>query len=268
MIQLLSPKVRLFCAALLVAASPVAAQELPTGLASARILPGWTEADGSRIAALELVLEPGWKTYWRSPGDSGLPPEFDWAGSDNLADVTFHWPTPQAIRSGGTLTMGYHDRLVLPFTARPKDAAQPVALHAAVDLGICEKVCVPAHLRLSSATPADSPDPVIKAALADVPRPVAGQPSCQLLDINDGVEVVVTLTDPTVQIAAMELDGQPEVWVSGTSLSPQSGGMTATADFVPPAAAPFDLDPQRVRLTLIGPEGATEMQGCTPEGQP
>ncbi len=255
----------LSCAALLMAAMPLAAQELPTGLVSARILPGWSNADGSRTAAVELVLEPGWKTYWRSPGDSGLPPAFDWDGSDNLADVTFHWPAPQAIRSGGTLTMGYHDRLVLPFTATPTDPARPVALNAAIDLGLCEKICVPAHLRLSSQG-AGGPDAAITAALADVPKPVAGQPACQLRNIDDGVQLRVTLPDDTAKVAALELDGVADVWVSGTVLAPDAGGLSATADFVPPTAAPFDLDPAQVRVTLIGPDGATEMRGCTPEG--
>lgn len=265
MIQRFLSRAALPCAALLMAAAPLAAQELPTGLASARILPGWANSDGSRTAAIELVLEPGWKTYWRSPGDSGLPPEFDWTGSDNLADVDFHWPAPQAIRSGGTLTMGYHDRLVLPFTATPRDVAQPVSLHAAIDLGLCEKICVPAHLRLSSAH-AVGPDAAITAALADVPQPVAGQPLCHLRDIEDGVQVRVTLPDNTTRVAALELNGAADVWVSGTVLARQDKALTATADFVPPAAAPFDLDPQQVRLTLIGPDGATEMQGCTPAG--
>ena len=65
----------------LLTALPAAAQDLPQGLEAARFLPGWTDAEGRRVAALELVLEPGWKTYWRSPGDAGLAPVFDWKGN-------------------------------------------------------------------------------------------------------------------------------------------------------------------------------------------
>lgn len=265
MIQGFLTRAALTCAVTLTATVPVAAQELPTGLASARILPGWQDDSGNRIAALELVLEPGWKTYWRSPGDSGLPPVFDWDGSENLAGVTFHWPAPQAIRSGDTVTMGYHDRLVLPFTARAKDAAKPIGLHAAVDLGLCEKICVPAHLRLSSAS-ADGPDPVISVALANVPKPVTGQPTCQLQNIEDGVQVTVALPGQSATVAALELDGATGVWVSGAVLAKNADGQTVTADFVPPSAAPFDLNPQHLRITLIGPDGASEMQGCRTEG--
>lgn len=65
--------------------SASATPSLPPGLSEAQLLPGWETADGHRVAALKLVLEPGWKTYWRSPGDAGVPPVFDWSGSEILA---------------------------------------------------------------------------------------------------------------------------------------------------------------------------------------
>ncbi|MFX4601211.1 protein-disulfide reductase DsbD domain-containing protein, partial [Acinetobacter baumannii] len=43
---------------------------------------------------LELRLEPGWKTYWRSPGDAGFAPRLDWSGSGNLAGATLSYPAP------------------------------------------------------------------------------------------------------------------------------------------------------------------------------
>ena len=132
-------------ACLCLTALPLAAQDPTPGLAGVHILPGWTASDGSRIAAIEFRLEPGWKTYWRNPGDSGLPPVFDWSGSGNLAGLDLHWPAPQAILSGDGLALGYHDRLVLPFTARPADPAQPVDLAVSVDFRLCKDICVPAH---------------------------------------------------------------------------------------------------------------------------
>ena len=247
-------------------ALPAFAQDLPPGLTSARMLPGWTDADGNRVAAIELQLQPGWKTYWRSPGDSGLPPSFDWSASQNLGEVTFHWPAPEAIRSGDSLTMGYHDRLVLPFTAKPKDAAKPVALSAQMDFGLCENICVPAHVALMADQPAASPDPLIKAALADVPQPVQQALTCRVQDISDGVRVDVSLPASQVELAAIELAGQPEIWVSGTEIQTGANGPVAVADFVAESAAPFPLDTDRLRITMIGPDGAVEMQGCQPEG--
>ncbi|MBU3031042.1 protein-disulfide reductase DsbD domain-containing protein [Paracoccus marinaquae] len=242
------------------------AEPLSPGLQSARLLPGWTDAEGNRVAALELRLEPGWKTYWRQPGDSGLPPSFDWSGSQNLADVTFHWPAPEAIRSGDALTLGYHDTLLLPFTARPRDPAQALVLDAAVDFGLCENICVPARVSLQAPAPAASRDPRIEAALADVPARLDARPACRLSEIADGMRLSVDLPQAGAEVAAMEVIGRPEIWVSTSELEARSGGSRATADFVPPAAAPFDLDTGAVRITLIGPDGAVEMQGCDRQG--
>ncbi len=254
---------------LIAVATPPAAQppaDLPPGLTSARLLPGWTDAAGNRISALELQLQPGWKTYWRVPGDSGLPPSFDWSGSDNLADVTYHWPTPEAIDSGGEVTMGYHDRLILPLTITPQDPARPVALQTALEFGLCERICVPAHLELSAPEPGGQPDPAIKAAMADVPRPVTDQPLCRLEDLEDGVQVHALLPLTDASAAVLELADRPEVWVSGTELHPEDQAQRATADFVSPEGAPFALDTDQLRLTVITPDGAIEMRGCAPEG--
>lgn len=251
-----------------VAAPAALAEPLPPGLKSARLLAGWTDADGNRISALELRLLPGWKTYWRQPGDSGLPPSFDWTGSRNLADVTFHWPAPEAIASGDEVTLGYHDRLVLPFTARPRDPARPVSLDAAIALGLCDNICVPAHLDLNAPQAGPAPDPQIAAALAQVPAAVPGRPACRIDPIRDGMRLDVLLPQAQAgtEVAAMELDGQPDIWVSATTLAMRPEGLRASADFVPPSGAPFDLDAEALRLTLIGPAGAVEMRGCAPQG--
>ena len=59
---------------------------------SASVLTGWRMENGHHMAALRITLAPGWKTYWRAPGEAGIPPRFDWTGSDNLSAVTVHWP--------------------------------------------------------------------------------------------------------------------------------------------------------------------------------
>lgn len=256
---------------LLLATPPATALPVPPGLVSARILPGWTDEDGNRVAAVEIRLEPGWKTYWRNPGDSGLPPSFDWAASRNLAGVTFHWPAPEAILSGSDLALGYHDLLVLPFTARPVDPAHPIELNAALDFGLCENICVPAHVELSAPVVGTTPDSRIEAALAAMPTRSSLRPACRLGEIRDGMRLSVSLPaqaagDGTAEVAAMEVMGQPEIWVSSATLENEAGGRVATAEFVAPSGAPFKLDPAQVLITLIGPSGAVEMQGCAPQG--
>lgn len=250
---------------LLVLPAAAGAGGLPPGLEAAELLPAHRTEAGTWMTALRLDLAPGWKTYWRSPGDSGVPPRFDWTGATNLGGATLHWPRPEVIDSGGERTLGYHDALVLPIELMPAAPGQPVAGRVGVELGLCLNVCVPAHLLLDMPGVADAPDPRIDSALAQVPVPTEGALACTLTPIADGVRVAASvgapLTDGTA--AAMEL-AWPEVWVSAPEVSAADGRLTAVADFVPPAAKPFPLDPSQVRLTLIGPEGAVEYQGCDP----
>ncbi|MBM3604544.1 MAG: hypothetical protein FJX25_07240 [Alphaproteobacteria bacterium] len=240
--------------------------DLPPGLRAARLLPGWTDAAGNRVLALDLRLEPGWKTYWRSPGDTGLPPYFEWDGSQNLAGVTFHWPAPEAIRSGERLEMGYHDRLVLPFTAHPADPGQPVIVASQVELGLCENICVPVRLDLLAPDPAAGTDPQITAALEAVPERLDGRPTCKVSQIPDGLRVTVGLPGPDTTLAAVELTDQPEVWVSGADLVQDGQGPEAVVEMVGPSGRPFPLDPDSLRLTVLSGQGvasrAVEMMGC------
>src|SRR6056297_1113481 len=105
-------RVRSVCARLglaLLAAAPASAHAeaaMPADVVRAEVLPGWTTGAGTRMAALRLTLAPGWKTYWRAPGDAGIPPAFDWSGSRNLKGVAFHWPAPDVFQSYGIRTIG------------------------------------------------------------------------------------------------------------------------------------------------------------------
>ena len=246
--------------------APVLADgDLPPGLHSARLLAGWTDADGTRISALELVLEPGWKTYWRNPGDTGLPPSFDWSGATNLADAQIIWPAPQTIISDGETSLGYHDRLILPIRATPLDAAKPVSLAAEIEVGLCEKVCVPGQLSLTAPAADTMPDPAITRAMALVPTPIKGRLTCEISAIEDGMAVSVTLPEtlPHVpQAAALELAGHDDIWVSSAEITAGQ----VSAEFVAASGAPFDLDPNLVVMTLIHPDGAAEMRGCAATG--
>ena len=85
---------------------PGFAQSGPGVHADVDIIPGWRQDDGAHMAALRIKLDEGWKTYWRAPGEAGIPPSIDWSGSVNLGDVGFHWPVPEVIVSNGVTTLG------------------------------------------------------------------------------------------------------------------------------------------------------------------
>lgn len=112
--------------------------------AAIRLIPA-NGANATRRAGVEIKLAPGWKTYWRYPGDSGVPPHFDFSKSENVKSATVLWPAPQRFTDPDGATIGYKDRIVFPVHIVPRDAAKPVTLRLALDYAICEKLCVPAH---------------------------------------------------------------------------------------------------------------------------
>lgn len=98
---------------------------------------------GTLRLGLQFKLEPGWKIYWRSPGDAGFPPSLDWAASENLAEAELRWPVPHRFSLFGLETFGYSDEVVLPIEVTLRDAAAPTRLRAELRYLICEEICIP-----------------------------------------------------------------------------------------------------------------------------
>lgn len=106
--------------------------------------------DATSISAgLYLQLGEGWKTYWRSPGEVGLPPSIDWAGSENVEHAEFLWPAPERFTAFGIENFGYHEEVVFPIRIVLSDPGAPVELRARVSLLTCSTVCVPQDFDLS-----------------------------------------------------------------------------------------------------------------------
>ncbi len=260
------------CAALCALAMP-ALGEVPSGLVTATILPGWRMEDGNHMAALELRLAPGWKTYWRAPGDAGIPPVFDWAGSRNVSGVRLHWPRPEVFETSGMLTIGYHDRLVLPFEVSAATPGQPVHVALQVDLGVCSDICVPATINVSADLPADLPrggtrHDAIEQALADQPghAGAAGLTSlaCDVTPIDDGLRVTARLTMPPLgAVETVVLESQQSgVWVSEALTVRRGDQLVATVDMVNDQNGPFLFERDRVRVTVLAGPTAVEALGC------
>lgn len=229
---------------------------------SARILPGWRMADGHHMAAIELVLAPGWKTYWRAPGEVGLPPAFDWAGSANVAGATFHWPAPEVIESGGMVFLGYHDSLVLPVEIATQGTG-PVEVALAMDLGVCKDICMPARVELRGVFDgAGASDPVILAALDQVPQRASAPMTCKIEPIADGLRLTARIGLTGVEPFVIFETRDPQVWVSEAATRVEAGALVSSTDLVPPEGAPFALDRSGVTVTVLGAGAPVEIRGC------
>jgi DsbC/DsbD-like thiol-disulfide interchange protein len=149
--------------------------------ARARLVAGPPAAKAAKsyLAGVEITLGEGWKTYWRMPGDAGVPPMFDWTGSTNVASLKVLYPAPSRMSEPAAETIGYKKSVLFPVEVVPKDASRPVGLALAMEFGVCRDICIPAEakfsLKLQPAVMAGAPLPAVLAALEKVPRQQAGR---------------------------------------------------------------------------------------------
>ena len=169
-------------AALVVAAAPPAGSQ-PAD--QPRASP-WAELPASRVrlvaggarggvyrVGVEIVMAEGWKTYWRTPGDAGVPPTFDWSRSDNVGAVKVLYPAPMRMEEAGGEVIGYKNAVLFPVDVTPRDASRPVSLKLTLEYGICRDICIPASTTLELALAqgaAGGPADALKAAAERVPR--------------------------------------------------------------------------------------------------
>jgi DsbC/DsbD-like thiol-disulfide interchange protein len=137
-----------------------------------RLVAGSAGADRAALrAGIELRLGNGWKTYWRYPGDSGVPPRFDFSKSTNVKSVAVRWPAPHRFTDENGASIGYKNSVMLPLDIVPADPKQPVTLRLTLEYAICEKLCIPAAGSATLTVPTPSSfDRALAAAQAHVPR--------------------------------------------------------------------------------------------------
>lgn len=249
-------------------ALPLRAQSL-SDILSVELLPGWRTEAGTHMAAIKLKLSAGWKTYWRTPGDAGIPPEFDWRGSDNVKGLRIHWPTPQVFDFNGMQTIGYDRELVLPVEVWPMADGQPVRLETSVDLGVCREICVPANVQLGAVLAASgAADPSIRAALKAQPATArsAGLKShrCAVEPARRGVRLRAELDMPRLgpdEVVVVETN-DPQVWVTEAKVQRNGNRLTAEAELISSTRRPFALDRSGLTITVLAGGRAVEVSGC------
>src|SRR5436305_13419035 len=141
---------------------------------SARLIAGSQPVAGTPPlrAGIEIRLKPGWHTYWRYPGDAGVPPRFDFTASQNVDTVRVLWPAPRRLSEEGVSVIGYTEDVILPLVVVPRDRTKPAMLRLKIDYAVCERLCVPmqATAELALAGAPSSHHDVLVQALARVPK--------------------------------------------------------------------------------------------------
>lgn len=248
-----------------VTALPGAAQSLGNpDVVSVDVLPGWREADGTHFAGIRIQLAPGWKTYWRTPGDGGIPPQFDLAGSENLAAFVPHMPRPTVFDEKGQRSVGYKTEVVFPLRLSAEQAEAPITLDGALFIGVCEEICMPAEVRLQAVlTAPGQSSALIAGALAAQPERLSAEMTCSFEPTAGGLHVRASVAAPHVagEVAVLELS-DPMLWVSHATTTRQGGRLVAEAEIISGDDGPIQIARGDLRLTLISETAAYDVQGC------
>ena len=213
-------------------------------LYAVELIPG--AHDGGRWqAGIRIGMEPGWKTYWRMPGDAGIPPSFDWTGSQNVAEITALFPAPSRFEDQGGEAVGYKSAVLFPVMITPADAAQPVTLSLNLFFAVCKDVCIPAKanpaLTLTPGASASESFGLIASALASVPKPGSAITSATAVMADQKPALAISLVG--------DLPPDLDIFVEG-------GGLAYFR-------APRLSQPQHYVLPVTGITGLNELKGQT-----
>ena len=256
----------------------------PGGAARAAVSP-WVDHEQTRLRlvaagadtgggerlnlGLHFKIEPGWKIYWRSPGEAGYPPRIDWGGSQNLAEAKLNWPAPHRFSLFGLETFGYSEEVVLPVDARLEKPGEPVLLRAKVVYLTCKEICIPREADLALALPAGGAGPSSDGFLIDSFRTLVPGDGTAVGLTLDRVVLTGPVEDPVLQVtvrsdiafdapdALVEAPpgftfGKPEIALGGD-------GRTAALRLAT-LAAPGDSVLEGKRLTLTVIDGRRSME--------
>jgi len=227
------------------------------GHSAVRLLAG-SRSGAVLMGGIAFQLEPGWKTYWRTPGDSGVPPRFDFSKSENVEAVTVLWPAPMKFDDGaGGYSLGYNNQVVLPLR---------IVASADINYAVCEKLCIPveAGAELAITSVASTEDSALFAALDTVPKPAnVGDPNpLTIRDVKrEGKStVVVNVAVPDTRAVNLFVEGPTPDWALPVPklLEHSPPGVKRFAfelDGLPPGTNP---EGAALKLTLVGGDRAYE----------
>jgi DsbC/DsbD-like thiol-disulfide interchange protein len=252
-------------AALAAGAAPIGAAAAEAGASAwspapksrARLVSAGPLDSGAYRAGVEISLEGNALTYWRNPGDAGVPPEFDFSASTNLARASVAYPAPERHDEEGSEVFGWRQQVIFPLTVEPKDATKPVTLALSLRYAACEKICIPSDGQMQlTFTPAMAPTPHV-ARIAQwsalVPRPA------EAAGVTFALEPIAGAAKPSWRIRVSPEEAGSDLFAEG-----EDGWFVDTralaADFKlvlaeRPSAAP---NLTNVRMTLRRSTGAVE----------
>ncbi len=205
------------------------------GGGKARMIATKDPATDKILGLVEVKLNKGWKTYWRSPGSSGIPPEFDFTNSSNVLITGTHFPIPKWIKIPDAEFYGYTDKVSFVFEADAGGVDSEIALDLLI--GVCEEICIPASAQFvlpANQLNASDPKSGISISLAKSKLPQSTSETLKIEnisvlessiqgivlgeDINNVVDVVLELPDYWVSDPITATQTAERKWIFEASL--------------------------------------------------
>lgn len=230
----------------------------------ARLIAGEADAgSGSALfAGVEIAMQPGWKTYWRTPGESGVPPEFDWSASENLASARVLYPAPSRLTDKSGVVVGYHDRVLFPLEIAPADRVKPILLRVKAAYGVCKDLCIPAEAEFTlKIPPGAGPSDAIARALALTPRYVARAGVDPVLKswTFEKPRLTLEVADPAgADMGDAFVEAPDGLYVPLPKLIERKGGVSLYEVDLSDGADIAALSGKALTVTLIGAKGQSE----------
>jgi len=224
---------------------------------------------------LDVVLAPDWHTYWRTPGDAGLPPALDWKKSlnddDNLAEARLRYPTPHRYSAFGMETIGYRDHVIFPIDASLREPGKALTAATQVDLLVCKDICVPKHFALSLTLPAgEAKKSKEAAALQEAQASLPGSPESSGLAIRRverfpdkiilTVKAVGAFTEPD-----LFLENDKDILFDRPQITLSKDSRIATFTLTPSDELPNDASLMNLPITVTIVNGTAALEASIGE---
>ena len=209
------------------------------------------DADGRIRAALLVDLAPGWKTYWRDPGEAGIPPMLDLSASRNLGPATIGYPAPHRFGDEYGMSNGYSAPMAVAFTLTETLPGETTEIRMKLMLGVCQKICVPVQADLALTLPDGSEDGRVAEAFSALPAEndrATGIAGARLSE--DGKHLVLVTAGPLDPASSDVFVAGPRGWSFGPpeSRTAEAGGVAVS---LPVFSRPRQLPPEPLEVDAV-----------------
>lgn len=224
------------------------------------------EPDGTIRGALQIEPKPGWITYWKEPGDAGIPPRIELSPDSEAQLERLSFPVPKRIDNGPVRDIGYDEPVAFPFELSAKDLSKPLAIDVSAFIGLCRNICIPFQaqfdmlLQPAKGTPVEEAM-ILNSALAKLPEPPSENFAVTHYVMSQGGSVLrLTLRLPEgTSVPPQVIVAGPEGHVLFDGINGRMQGNSYTLD-MPIGKLPKDYEIKGKRWSILAIAGGRAME--------